>query len=154
MPAAKQFQPEGYNTVMPYLVVKEAAKAIEFYKKVLGATEIMRMPGPGGRIMHAELRVGDTVIMMADEMPAMNALSPQTVGGTPVGLMVYVKNVDEVFKSAIAAGAKTEREVADQFYGDRNGTFVDPFGHKWTVGTHVEDVSPEEMKARMAKMMG
>ena len=154
MPAAKQFQPDGYNTVMPYLVVQDAAKAIDFYKKVLGATEIMRMPGPGGRIMHAELRIGDTVIMMADEMPAMNALSPKSVGGTPVGLMVYVKNVDEVFKSAIAAGAMTEREVTDQFYGDRNGTFVDPFGHKWTVGTHVEDVSPEEMKARMAKIMG
>ena len=154
MTAAKNFQPEGYHAVTPYLIVSGATKAIDFYKKVLGATEIMCMPGPGGRIMHAELRIGDSVIMLADENPAMGASSPKTVGGTPVGIMLYVKDVDAVFKKAIAEGAKSERDVADQFYGDRNGTFVDPFGHKWTVGTHIEEVTPEEMKSRMTKMAG
>src|SRR4051812_47197425 len=152
MPAAKHFQPENYNTVTPYLVVNDATKAIDFYKKVLGATEIMRMPAPGGKIGHAELRVGDSSIMLADEFPEMGALSPQTVGGTPVSLMLYVRDVDAVFKHAIAEGGKVERELADQFYGDRSATFTDPFGHKWTVSTHIEDVTPEEMKARMEKM--
>lgn len=152
MPAARHFQPEGYHAVTPYLIVKGATKAIDFYKKVFDAMEIMRMPGPDGRIAHAEIKVGDSPIMLADESPAMNALSPATVGGTPVGIMLYVADVDKVFNAAIAAGAKSERAVADQFYGDRNGTFVDPFGHKWTVGTHKEDVTPEEMQGRMAKL--
>jgi PhnB protein len=154
MPAAKYFQPEGYSAVTPYLIVRGASKAIDFYKKVLGATEIMRMPGPDGKVAHAELRIGDSVIMLADEHPAMGATSPATIGGTSVGLMLYVKDPDAVFKSAIAEGSKAEREMADQFYGDRNGTFADPFGHRWTVGAHIEDVTPEEMKARMAKMGG
>ena len=154
MPAAKHFQPEGYRSVTPYLVVVGAAKAIDFYKKVFGATEIMRMPRPDGNVAHAELRIGDSVIMLADEMPQMGALSPHTIGGTAVGIMVYVPDADRVFHNAVSAGSKVERELADQFYGDRSGTFIDPFGHKWTVSTHVEDVTPEEMNARMAKMSG
>ena len=152
MPAAKHFQPEGYHAVTPYLIVEGAAQDIDFYKKVFGATELMRMPGPGGRIMHAEIKIGDSPVMLADESPANNALAPTSVGGTSVGIMLYVPDVDQVFNSAIAAGAKSERVVEDQFYGDRNGTFVDPFGHKWTVGTHKEQVTPEEMKARMANL--
>ena len=154
MPEAKSFQPEGYHAITPYLIVSGAAKAIDFYKKVLSAIEIMRMPGPDGRVAHAELRIGDSVIMLADESPATGATSPATIGGTPVGIMLYVKDVDAVFKKALAEGATSKREVADQFYGDRNGTFTDPFGHQWTVGTHIEEVTPEEMKARMAKMGG
>lgn len=152
MPPAKHFQPEGYHAITPYLIVVGAAKAIDFYKKVFGASEIMRMPRPDGNIAHAELRIGDSVIMLADEMPQMGALSPLTVGGTPVGIMLYVADVDRVFNNAVSAGSKVERELADQFYGDRSGTFNDPFGHKWTVSTHIEDVSPKEMKARMAKL--
>ena len=152
MPPAKHFQPEGYHAVTPYLIVIGAAKAIDFYKKVFGATEIMRMPRPDGMIMHAELKIGDSFIMLADEMPQMGAVSPHTVGGSPVGLMLYVPEVDRVFHNAVSAGAKVERELADQFYGDRSGTFTDPFGHKWTVSTHIEDVTPEEMKQRMAKL--
>jgi PhnB protein len=154
MSAAKHFQPEGYHAITPYLIVTGGAKAIDFYKKVFGATEIMRMPRPDGQIAHAELRIGDSVIMLADEMPQMGALSPHTIGGTAVGIMVYVPDADRVFHNAVSAGSKVERELADQFYGDRSGTFKDPFGHKWTVSTHVEDVSPEEMNARMAKMSG
>ncbi len=152
MPPAKNFQPDCYNAITPYLVVIGGARAIDFYKKVFGATEIMRMPRPDGQIMHAELRIGDSVIMLADEMPAMGALSPQTVGGTPVGLMLYVPDVNRTFHNAVAAGAKVERDLADQFYGDRSGTFLDPFGHKWTVSTHIEDVTPEEMNERMANL--
>ena len=142
--------PDNYHAVTPYLIIKEAAKAIDFYKKVFGATEVMRMPGPGGKVMHAELKIGDSVIMLADENPEMDARSPQSFGGTPVSLMVYVEDVDSVFKRAISAGAKELRPLQNQFYGDRSGTISDPFGHKWTVSTHVEDVSPEEMQRRMA----
>ncbi len=141
--------PDNYHAVTPYLI-KDAAKGIDFYKKVFGATEVMRMPGPGGRIMHAELKIGDSVIMLADENPEMDARSPQTFGGTPVSLMVYVEDVDSVFKRAVSAGAKELRPLQNQFYGDRSGTISDPFGHKWTISTHVEDVSPEEMQRRMA----
>jgi PhnB protein len=146
--------PDNYHAVTPYLIIKDAAKGIDFYKKVFGATEVMRMPGPGGRIMHAELKIGDSVIMLADENPEMDARSPQSFGGTPVSLMVYVEDVDSVFKRAISAGAKELRPLQNQFYGDRSGTISDPFGHKWTISTHVEDVSPEEMKKRMIAQAG
>jgi PhnB protein len=144
--------PEGYHSVTPYLICKNAAKAIEFYKAAFGAKELFRMPGPGGKVMHAEIKIGDSPVMLADEMPEMGATSPETLRGTPVGLMIYVEDVDSRFKQAIAAGAKEIRPVIDQFYGDRSGTLMDPFGHKWTIGTHKEDVSSEEMQRRMAKM--
>jgi PhnB protein len=140
--------PEGYQTVTPYLVIQGASAAIDYYKKVFGATERMRMDGPGGMIGHAELTIGGSVIMLADEFPDMGFRGPKAFGGSPVSLMLYVPNVDEVFKRALDAGAKQLRPVADQFYGDRMGTLEDPFGHVWTIGTHVEDVSPEEMKTR------
>jgi PhnB protein len=140
--------PEGYHSVIPYLVMKDAAKAIDYYKKVFGATEVMRMPAPDGRIGHAELRIGDSHIMLADEYPERGYLGPQSIGGTAVSLMVYLDNVDQVFKQAIAAGGKELQPVQDQFYGDRSGTLKDPFGHMWTVATHVEDVPPEEMERR------
>ena len=144
--------PDGYHTATPYLIVKGAAEAIEFYKRVFGATELMRVPGPGGVLMHAEIKIGDSIIMLADEFPQMDALSPTTIGGSPVGLMLYLVNVDEIFARAIAAGAKELRPVQNQFYGDRSGTVTDPFGHKWTIATHVEDVSLEEIERRMSAM--
>lgn len=144
--------PEGYHSVTPYLFVKSAINAIEFYKNVFGATEIMRMPGPDGRIMHAELRIGDSIVMLADENPHMGMMSPQTVGGFSVGLHVYIPDVDAVVQKAVENGAKPLRPVKDQFYGDRSGSILDPFGHLWTVSTHVEDVTPEELKKRMAAM--
>src|SRR5207249_624578 len=132
-----------------YLVVRGATKAIDFYKKAFGAKERYRLPMPDGRIGHAELTLGDSTVMLADEMPEMGAKSPETVGGTPVGIAFYVNDVDKVFAQATAAGAKVERPIADQFYGDRTATVVDPFGHKWTILTHKEDVSPAEMQKRM-----
>lgn len=146
--------PEGYPAVSPYLCVNDAAAAIEFYTKVFGATERMRMPAPEGRIGHAELQIGDSVVMLADEFPEMGARSPRTIGGSPVIVSVYVKDVDAVFDRAIAAGAKALRPVENQFYGDRAGQFEDPFGHKWSIATHVEDVSPEEMARRAQAMAG
>ena len=143
--------PEGYHSVTPYLVCRGAAKAIEYYEKVFGAEEIMRMPAPGDRVGHAELRIGDSVVMLADEHPEVGARSPESVGGTPVSLMVYVPDVDATYKKAIAGGAREIRALANQFYGDRSGTLTDPFGHQWTIATHVEDVSPDEMQRRMAK---
>jgi PhnB protein len=144
--------PEGYHSVTPYLIVNGAAKALDFYAQALGAEERMRMPGPGGKVMHAEIQIGDSVVMLADEFPEMGARSPQSIGGTPVGICLYVEDVDAVFKRAIAAGAKEERPLVNQFYGDRSGTIIDPFGHKWTIATHVEDVTPEEMGRRAAAM--
>ena len=144
--------PEGYPRVTPYLHVDGAAAAIDFYRSVLGATERMRMPMPGDRIGHAELDIGDSVIMLADESPDMGALGPKTVGGTPVSLHVYVEDVDAVFERAIQAGAKALRPVEERFYGDRTGAFEDPFGHRWDIATHVEDVPPDEMERRMAEM--
>ena len=152
MPKVKAI-PEGYPQLTPYICVDGAAKAIEFYKKVFGATERMRMPSPGGKIGHAELQIGSSVLMLSDEHPEFGAVSPRTVGGTPVTLSVYVEDVDSVFKKATAAGAKSLREVRNEFYGDRTGQFEDPFGHKWSVATHVEDVSPEEMQARSEKAL-
>jgi PhnB protein len=144
--------PEGYPRVMPYLIVDGAAKAIDFYCSVLGATERMRMPGPGDKVMHAELELGDSIVMLADEAPEMNARSPRSVSGTPVALYVYVDDVDSVFERAIQAGAKELQAVEDKFYGDRSGQFEDPFGHQWGVATHVEDVPEDEMARRMEAM--
>jgi len=141
--------PEGYHSVTPYLIIKGATEAIDFYKKAFGATELFRMPAPEGKIGHAEIKIGDSPIMLADEFPEMGYKSPQTLGGSPVSLMIYVADVDTVFKQAIAAGGKEQRPVKDQFYGDRSGTLEDPFGHVWHVATHKEDVSPEEMERRM-----
>ena len=146
--------PEGYPRVTPYLYVDGANDAIKFYIYVLGATERTRMPGPDGKIGHAELQLGDSVIMLADEFPGMSAPSPGALGGSPVTLMVYVEDVDDVFARAVAGGAKELSPVTDQFYGDRSGQFEDPFGHRWNVATHVEDVPPEEMAERAAAMMG
>jgi PhnB protein len=141
--------PDGYHAVTPYLIAKGASRAIEFYKNVFGASETMRFPGPNGTIGHAELRIGDSVIMLADEQPG-NYRSPEAFGGSPVSLMIYVPDVDKTFQKAIANGAKETRAVQDQFYGDRSGNLVDPFGHVWTISTHTEDVSHEEMQRRMA----
>jgi PhnB protein len=140
--------PEGFHTATPYLIVKGAARAIEFYKKAFGATELMRMTQPDGRIGHAEIKIGDSPIMLADEFPEMGSRSPESLGGSPVSVLLYVQDVDAVFKQAVAAGAKVTRPVKDQFYGDRSGGVTDPFGHQWYVATHKEDVSPEEMHRR------
>lgn len=142
--------PEGYHTVTPYLIVKDGARAIEFYKKAFGAKELMRMAGPDGKIGHAEIKIGDSPIMLADENPKMGARSPQSLGGSPVSILLYVEDVDTVFNQAVAAGGKVERPIADQFYGDRTGGLTDPFGHIWYISTHKEDVSPDEMKKRAA----
>jgi PhnB protein len=142
--------PKGYHSVTPYLSVQGAASAIVFYKKAFGAKEVMRMAGPGGTIGHAEIQIGDSRIMLADEFPEMNFRSPRTVGGTPVNIHLYVQDADKVAKKAVAAGAKLLRPVADQFYGDRSGSLEDPFGHVWHVATHVEDVPMKELKKRAA----
>ena len=144
--------PDGYPRVTPYLIVDGASEAIEFYSKVLGARERMRMGGPDGKVGHAELELGDSIIMLADEHPDMGAHGPMTVGGTPISISVYVEDVDAVFATALEAGATEERPVENQFYGDRTGGFRDPFGHKWHVATHVEDVPPDEMEKRAAEM--
>jgi len=144
--------PEGYPRVSPYLVVDGAQKAIEFYTTVLGFAERMRMPGPDGRIGHAELQLDDSVVMLADEFPEMGAKAPSAYGGSPVSLSVYVEDVDATFERATESGAAVVRPLENQFYGDRSATFDDPFGHRWTIHTHVEDVSPEEMARRAAEM--
>ena len=145
--------PDGYPRVTPYLCVDGAAAAIDFYTKVLGAAEKVRMAAPGGKIGHAELALGDSIVMLADEHPDVGFLGPKSVGGTPVTISVYVENVDEVFERAVAEGASAERPIEDQFYGDRTGQFQDPFGHRWHVATHVEDVPPAEMEKRAAAAM-
>jgi len=146
--------PDGYPQITPYLCVDGADAAIEFYAKVLGATERMRMPSPGGKIGHAELTLGDSVIMLSDEHPEMDVRSPKAIGGSPVAISVYVEDVDAVFEAAVAAGADALRPVENQFYGDRSGQFEDPFGHRWNIASHVEDVPPDEMEKRMAELMG
>jgi len=153
--AKVSYIPKGYNSVTPYLIVKGAAQAIDYYKKVFGATEVMRMPGPDGKIGHAELKIGDSNIMLADENPTMGLghTSAATIGGSPISLYVYLPNVDDVVKRAATEGAKILKPVEDQFYGDRTGFIQDPFGHLWGVATHIEDVSPKDMEARMKKMM-
>jgi PhnB protein len=143
--------PDGYNSITPYLIIKNAAKAIEFYKKAFGATEVFRMDDAQGRVGHAELQIGDSRLMLADEHPEMGYSSATTIGATPVSLHLYVEDCDEIVKRAVAAGANLDRPVEDRFYGDRNGTIHDPFGHVWTVATHVEDVSSEEMEVRAKK---
>jgi PhnB protein len=145
--------PAGYHTVTPYLSLKGAAKALDFYQRAFGAEVVVRMDMPDGRVGHAEIKIGDSYVMLADEMPEMAdaaAKSPQTLGGTTCGLMIYLDDVDARFQRALEAGGTVKRPVQDQFYGDRTGTLQDPFGHVWTIGTHTEDVSPEEMKKRMA----
>jgi PhnB protein len=144
--------PEGYHSVTPYLFVRAAPLAIDFYKNVFGAAEVIRMPGPNGKIMHAELRIGDSIVMLADENPQTGMMSPQTIGGFSTGLHLYVENVDAVIQKALENGAKLLHPIKNQFYGDRSGSLLDPFGHMWSVATHVEDVSPEEMKKRMSAM--
>jgi PhnB protein len=148
--------PEGYHTVTPYLAVNDGAKAIEFYKRAFGAQEKSRMDGPQGKIGHAELKIGDSIIMLSDEMPGSGCRSPQSLGGTSVNIFLYVNDVDSVYNQAVNAGAKAEMPVADQFWGDRYGKVTDPFGHSWSLATHKEDVAPAEMQKRaqeaMAKM--
>lgn len=142
--------PEGYHSVTPYIIVSGAARAIEFYKQAFGATELFRMDGPDGQVGHAEIKIGDSHIMLADEHPQMGARGPQTIGGSPVSLMLYVEDVDVTVGRAVEAGATLKRPVADQFYGDRTGGIEDPFGHVWYVATHVEDVPHEELQKRAA----
>ncbi len=150
MPSNVRSIPEGYHSISPALTCKNAARAIDFYKQAFGATEINRMPGPGGQIMHAELRIGDSVIFVADEFPGMSAAPAP--GATPSSyLFLYTEDVDSVFNRAVAAGAKAAMPVADMFWGDRYGKLTDPFGHSWGIATHVEDVSPEEMARRSAE---
>lgn len=141
--------PDGYYSLTPYLVIKGAAEAMEFYKKVFGASETMRMPGPGGRVMHAEMKVGNSVLMLADENPERGYLSPKSLGGTGSSVMFYTDDVDATFKNAVAAGAKADQEPMDMPWGDRMCNISDPFGHNWAIATHTEDVSPEEMERRM-----
>jgi PhnB protein len=144
--------PDGYSNVTPYLIVADGAGAIDFYKRIFGASVAVNMPRPDGRVMHAELRIGNSLIMLADEHPEVGARSPQAIGGSPVSFLLYVEQVDAVTQKAEAAGATILRPPKDQFYGDRTATLTDPFGHQWTVATHVEDVSPEEMRKRVAAM--
>lgn len=147
--------PKGYNTVTPYLVIRGAAKAIDYYKNVFGATEVVRMDGPNGSVGHAELQIGDSRIMLADENPSMGQghTSASTIGASPISLYLYVPDVDKIFERATAEGAKILKPVQDQFYGDRSGFIQDPFGHLWGLATHVEDVSADEMEQRMKKVM-
>jgi PhnB protein len=145
--------PDGYHTATPYLIVNGAAEAIEFYKRAFAATELLRMADPQGRIGHAEIRVGDSVIMLADEHHDMGYRGPRSMGGSSVSILLYVDDVDTIFDRALSAGATVQRPIANQFYGDRSGKLEDPFGHVWTIATHVEDVSPEEMRRRAEAAM-
>jgi PhnB protein len=145
--------PDGYRTATPYLIVKGAADAIEFYKRAFGATELLRMADPKGRVGHAEIRIGDSVIMLADEYPEMGHRGPRSLGGSSVSILLYLEDVDAVFERALKAGARAQRPVQNQFYGDRSGTLEDPFGHVWTIATHVEDVPEEELKRRAEAVM-
>jgi PhnB protein len=145
--------PAGYHTVTPYLTVNNAAAAIDFYKRAFGATELMRMGGPQGKIGHAELKIGDSMFMLADEMPGGGNRSPQSLGGTASGIFLYLEDVDSVFEKAVSAGAKIEMPLADMFWGDRYGKLTDPFGHSWSLATHKEDVPPEDMERRAKEAM-
>jgi len=153
MAKAQSYVPEGYRTVTPYLVIRDAAKAIEFYKKAFGAKEAMSMPMPDGKIAHAEIQIGDSMVMISDEIPEFGTKSPETLNGTPVGIFLYVPDVDATFKQAIASGATEVMPVADQFWGDRYGKVRDPFGHQWNIATHTEDLTPAEIGERAAKAM-
>jgi uncharacterized glyoxalase superfamily protein PhnB len=153
MAQAKHHAPEGLRSLTPHLVVKGAAQAIDFYQRAFGAQEIGRYADPGGAIMHASIRIGDSVLMLNDEYPQMNCKGPLTLGGTPVTIALYVPDVDKVFNQAVAAGAKPTMPVSDMFWGDRYGKVVDPFGHEWEIATHREDLSPAELEARGKKAM-
>jgi PhnB protein len=141
--------PEGYHTLTPYLTVRDAVRAIEFYKQAFGAQERGVMKGPDGKVMHAELKIGDSIIMLGDEFPEYGALSPQSTGGAGLGLHIYVDGVDAAFDRAVKAGARVDMPVSDQFWGDRYGKLTDPFGHKWSIATHTKDMSADEMKRSM-----
>jgi PhnB protein len=145
--------PTGYHSITPYLVLSDASRAIEFYKQAFGAKEISRMGGPGGKIGHAELKIGDSMIMLSDEMPTGENRSPQSLGGSPVSMFMYVENVDSVFNQAVKAGAKADMPPQDMFWGDRFGKVTDPFGHLWALATHIEDVAPAEMEKRAQAFM-
>ena len=145
--------PDGYHTVTPYLACSDAAQAIAFYKKAFGAKELLRIPGPGGKIGHAELRIGDSRVMLADEYRDMDFLGPLSRGGSAVHLHIYMPNADKVVERAVEAGAKVVQPLEDKFYGDRTGSVQDPFGHVWLIATHVEDVPPRELRKRAEKMM-
>lgn len=145
--------PDGYHSVTPYLIVDGAAEAIQFYKRAFGAAEVLRLPGPDGKIMHAEIQIGNSRLMLADECPAMNAIAPQGPGKAGTTFCLYVDDVDKMVEQAVAAGAKIQRPLQDQFYGDRSATLEDPFNHVWTVATHIEDVAPEEIDRRFAELM-
>ena len=146
--------PEGYSAITPYLIVDGAADAIDYYTRVFDARELMRFGGPDDTVAHAELQIGDSRIMLADEQPQMGYRGPNAVGGSPMSLMLYVEDVDRVFARALDAGGRTHQEIKNQFYGDRSGTLIDPFGHVWTIATHVEDVPPDEMERRAKEAMG
>jgi PhnB protein len=145
--------PKGFRSVTPYLTVNDAARALEFYKRAFGAQEIMRMDGPDGKVGHAEIKIGDSIIMLADEMPGSVCRSPQSVGGTTAGIFLYVEDADAAFKQAVSSGAQVEAPLDDMFWGDRYGRLKDPFGHSWSVATHKEDVAPAEMSKRMQQAM-
>jgi PhnB protein len=145
--------PDGYHTLTPFLTVRDAARAIEFYKRAFGAVERGAMKGPDGKIMHAELKIGDSIVMLSDEFPEFGALSPQSTGGAGMGLHIYIDGVDAAFDRAVQAGAEVEMPVMDQFWGDRYGKLKDPFGHKWSIATHVKDLSLDEMKQGMNEAM-
>jgi len=153
MAKAKSYVPDGFRTATPYLIIRDAAKAIEFYKKAFGAKEMARMPMPDGKIAHAEIKIGDSMVMLSDENLDWGTKSPQTLDGSPVGIFIYVPDVDATFKQAIASGATELMPVDDQFWGDRYGKVRDPFGHQWNIATHIEDLTPEEIDARAAKAM-
>jgi uncharacterized glyoxalase superfamily protein PhnB len=147
--------PEGFRTITPHLIIKNAGQAIDFYKKAFGAEEVMCMRGPDGKgVMHAEIKIGDSMFMIADEFPQMGCISPQTLGNSPVGIHLYVSDVDSVFNQAVKAGATVKMPVTDMFWGDRYGKLQDPFGHQWSVATHKEDVTPEECAKRAAAAFG
>ncbi len=146
--------PDGYHTLTPYLTVRNAAAALDFYKRAFGADETFRVASPDGKVGHAEIRIGNSPIMLSDEYPEMGATSPEAIGGSPVMLHLYVENVDALVERAVQAGGKLDRPVADQFYGDRGGMITDPFGHKWWIATHVEDVPPDELERRSKAAFG
>lgn len=153
MPASVKPIPQGFHSVTPYLTLHEASRAIEFYKRAFGAQEMNRMAGPDGKVGHAEIKIGDSVIMLGDEAPGSGTRSPQSLGGTTGGIMLYVENADAVFNQAVSAGAQVEMPLADMFWGDRYGRLKDPFGHSWSIATHKEDVAQEEMSKRMQQEM-
>ena len=145
--------PEGYHTITPNIVVRDARKAIDFYKKAFGAEEIMSMPGPGGKIMHAEIRIGNSRVMLADDMPEFGCKSPQALGGSPVSFYVYVENVDAAWKRAVDAGAKAGMPLSDMFWGDRTGKLEDPFGHSWNLAQHIKDLTPDQINKGQEEFM-